>query len=333
MWGSSIEGFPREQTLQCAITACRITSNREAPGDGYIMNLRGSPRSPELIPGYSGRAAPVSSDGSKLDAKTLNGPLLIAFNSESPDNTPANNNPGSDFKMHASFTYRYDSEGLAYYGLAQVKEKPEIVSKDFSKGRSKYAYWMVSNCSGRRFKFAEELRDNGIDFDGYGACFSQNNHPCPRHMEFQDNQRFKECMNDFGAQYFFYFAFENSECRFYYTEKIWRALETGQVPIAFGGLSKADYEISLPPHSFIHPDDFESTAALAKHLKLLTQNPAEYNKYHAWRGTHEIFKRYEYPGECHLCDTLAVQLRDSERSQTPLPTQSMRDFFYLKQCK
>ena len=43
-------------------------------------------------------------------------------------------------------------------------------------------------------------------------------------------------------KYKFYLSFENALCQDYITEKFFLALHSGVIPIAYGGLSRQDYE-------------------------------------------------------------------------------------------
>merc|ERR1712039_52115 len=83
------------------------------------------------------------------------------------------------------------------------------------------------------------------------------------------------------AQYKFYAAFENSRCRGYVTEKFFRGLLVGMVPVALGGMGRKDYEAIVSGDAFLHIDDFESVEALAKKLIEIDKNDAEYDNFHA----------------------------------------------------
>uniref|UniRef100_A0A4W5RI80 Fucosyltransferase n=1 Tax=Hucho hucho TaxID=62062 RepID=A0A4W5RI80_9TELE len=77
----------------------------------------------------------------------------------------------------------------------------------------------------------------------------------------------------FTACYKLYLAPENSLCQDYMTEKPWRPLHQGCVPVYRGSLSVADW---MPNHpSIILIDDFPSPQDLAKFLKALDENNEE----------------------------------------------------------
>ena len=73
-----------------------------------------------------------------------------------------------------------------------------------------------------------------------------------------------------GPHYWFYLAFENSNCPDYITEKLWRILDSNIVPVVMGG---GNYTRDAPKNSVINVNDFPSVKALADHLTYLTENP------------------------------------------------------------
>ncbi|XP_030837265.1 glycoprotein 3-alpha-L-fucosyltransferase A-like [Strongylocentrotus purpuratus] len=81
----------------------------------------------------------------------------------------------------------------------------------------------------------------------------------------------------------FYLALENSPCRDYISEELWRnALLNNLVPVVYGA-SKEDYKRVLPPDSFIHVEDFDSIMELALYLRKLSKDEGLYNTYFEWK--------------------------------------------------
>ncbi|VDK37748.1 unnamed protein product [Taenia asiatica] len=102
-----------------------------------------------------------------------------------------------------------------------------------------------------------------------------------------------------SEHYKFYLAFENSNCRYYITEKVtFNALRYGMVPIVLGAY-KEDYESVLPPHSYINLDDFKSITELAEYLLYLDRNDTAYAEYFAWKEYGDIY--VEKRLDCRLC--------------------------------
>ena len=98
----------------------------------------------------------------------------------------------------------------------------------------------------------------------------------------------------------FYFAFENSNCSDYVTEKFPNAIEAGAIPIVIGWWES--YE-ELLPGSYIHVNEFANSSQLAEYLASLLKDETKMNKYHEWRN----YYRYERTGvkaACELCRKL-----------------------------
>jgi len=98
----------------------------------------------------------------------------------------------------------------------------------------------------------------------------------------------------------FYLSMENSLCPDYVTEKFYRALDNGVVPIVYGGADDSQY---APPHSYINIADFKSPKELADYLKLLDKNDALYLKYFEWKKYYQVVRR-PMKGWCDLCAKL-----------------------------
>ncbi|VDP38463.1 unnamed protein product [Heligmosomoides polygyrus] len=90
----------------------------------------------------------------------------------------------------------------------------------------------------------------------------------------------------FSCSYHFYLAFENSICKHYITEKLWKHGYTHYVvPIV---LKREIVEQFAPPYSFIAADDFRDPADLAKYLKYLMENKTAYLEYFMWRLDYHV---------------------------------------------
>ena len=95
------------------------------------------------------------------------------------------------------------------------------------KSPKKLALWIVSHCttSSRREKYVAELQKY-MPVDVYGACGNLT----------ASKDRDEE--TKLIQEYKFYLAFESATCRDYVTEKFFRRMTQGIVPVVFGG---ADY--------------------------------------------------------------------------------------------
>lgn len=89
------------------------------------------------------------------------------------------------------------------------------------------------------------------------------------------------------SRHTFYLSIENSRCDEYITEKFWRPLRTGQIPIAFGAPDN-DYENAMPLMAYILLDRTDGILQLIYMLSEIKRNPAVFNAYHSWRKIHRI---------------------------------------------
>lgn len=234
-----------------------------------------------------------------LDVPTRHDPsqVWVFFSHESPYSTYVPNtfihSTSSlvylDGMFNATMTYMRESDFfLPYITYAAINQTSSNFNLKLNKTR--LTLWLVSNCrsdSGRA-EYVTELKKY-IKVDVFGDCGDPD--PCKRN---------NTCVRALIQQYKFYLAFENAECRDYITEKFWRSLDYGVVPVVLGA-AMAEYEALAPPSSFIHVDNFTSIKALADYLLYLDQNPAIYNKYLEWKRNYEITGRASQPGLCHLC--------------------------------
>jgi Glycosyltransferase family 10 (fucosyltransferase) C-term len=274
-------------THDCMLSTCLETNDKSLPTDAYILNLRSGESLKPLPDNLTHQKIIFRMTESAAQRSTLN------------------------FTFDASVTYRSDSDGVFNYGLCQIRTEP-VDHQDHSLGRISPAYWIISNWHGRRTQVYNELSEL-LEIDLFGG------HTQNYISDWNSGDTVE--MKELARKYWFYLAFENSECDQYISEKPWRALALGNVPVVLGGLSPPDYEDPLPPYSYIHIDDFYSVESLGKYLRFLMESPTEYNKYHKWRADYYIdyflqgdpvdnrpYSHASYNSWCHTCDMLAYKL-------------------------
>ena len=163
--------------------------------------------------------------------------------------------------------------------------------------KSIMAAWFTSHCdtTGGREHLYHELRKY-IRIDVYGKC---GKFQCPKKVHHESD----DCNAMLRKKYFFYFSFENSLCPEYVTEKLFRALRSGVVPVVFGG---AHYSKFAPPHSYINAQDFTSPKALAQYLITVSSNPKLYSHFFEWRRHFDVRSPKIDPW-CQLCQMLNDQ--------------------------
>ena len=122
-----------------------------------------------------------------------------------------------------------------------------------------------------------------LPIDSYGPCL--NNKQIPKNID-GFAKLSSHSYYQFLGKYKFQIAFENSLCRDYMTEKVFRPLYIGSVPVYFGSDAAQDF---MPTnHSIIMVEDFESPKHLAQYLLELNKNDALYDEYLRHKKTKKI---------------------------------------------
>lgn len=132
----------------------------------------------------------------------------------------------------------------------------------------------------------------------------------------------EDCYDMLDTDYKFYLAFENSNCKDYITEKLFEnTLRHNILPIVMGPTIE-EYQKYAPLKSFIHVDEFESPAELAKYLHILDGNDDLYNLYFRYKGTGEVV----YTPRRFLCD-LCAMIHDDELLSHPQWYENINDWW------
>ncbi|KAK7065533.1 Alpha-(1,3)-fucosyltransferase 7, partial [Halocaridina rubra] len=179
------------------------------------------------------------------------------------------------------WTYTYHSKSDAVMPFGRVIKLPPNMAVNnkrnyWAEKRNsvKFAAWMVSHCPtpSRREDYVHELQKHE-QVDIYGAC---GNMKCGIRRILRNVMKAKDPENCYPLMntYKFYFAFENSICEDYITEKFFTALQMDAIPVVFGG---GNYNAIAPPHSFINGTAFEKPKDLAMYLRAVANNQTLYN--------------------------------------------------------
>ncbi|XP_066471415.1 alpha-(1,3)-fucosyltransferase 10 [Tiliqua scincoides] len=171
-----------------------------------------------------------------------------------------------------------------------------------------------------------------IEVDSYGACL--HNRDLPEHIKnpaSMDSENFYQIL----AQYKFALAFENAVCEDYITEKLWRPLTLGVVPVYYGSPSIADWlpsnKSAILVTGFAHPKD------LAQYIRALDSDDREYETYLDWKlkgdisnerllaaikertwGVQDIMKdNYIDAFECMVCTKVWENIRRQVKGMLP----------------
>lgn len=130
--------------------------------------------------------------------------------------------------------------------------------------------------------YVQELMKH-IRVDSYGECL--HNKDLPAHLRdstAMDHQDFYQLL----SQYKFILAFENAVCEDYITEKLWRPLKIGVVPVYYGAPNVHAWLPDRRSAIVVNPE--EPPEKLAQYLKRLDRNDWEYSQYLEWKLKREI---------------------------------------------
>ena len=176
-----------------------------------------------------------------------------------------------------------------------------------------------------------------VKVDSYGKCV--HNADLPEHLRDPVSGMNSPDLMDIISHYKFVLSFENAICEDYITEKLWRTLEAGSVPVYKGSPSVIDWAPN--DHSIILVNDFSSPQVLADYLLDLDKNDAEYEKYLEYKiegiGNKKLLEHLENREwaindmtgqklnfidgfECHVCNKIHEQ-KNKLQSGVPVTPQ------------
>ncbi|XP_044735609.1 alpha-(1,3)-fucosyltransferase B [Chrysoperla carnea] len=263
--------------------------------------------------------------GSQFDIYDLplprNGTIWVLINDESPKNNPLLlfNETLNLFNISSTFS-RYSNfpTTLQYFSsidsLLDTKHFKSIKEKNAlqKKGIAPIMY-LQSTCSTPilRDEYVKQLMEY-VQIDSYGDCLNNKRLPESLREDYLNNFYGSEIL-EFMSEYKFVIAIENAECEDYITEKLWKPLVAGAVPIYKGASTVRDW---LPnSKSTILIDDFDNIKDLAKFILKMNSNDTLYNEFLKHKTEHIISNTYliqtankeKIAIECFICDILTNQ--------------------------
>lgn len=190
-----------------------------------------------------------------------------------------------DNLFNVTCNYRLDANIPVPYGYLMRRNTKDLTFQLPKK--DKLVCWIVSNWKTHllRVEYYRKLKDH-IEINAYGRAFG--------------NPLSDEAGKNAISSSKFYLAFENSIHTDYITEKLFKPLLLGSVPIVLGP-PRSDYEKQIPAGAFIHVNDFASPKELADRLHYLNTHTEEYMKYFEWRKEYEV--KLSHFGKEHACRT------------------------------
>jgi hypothetical protein len=204
----------------------------------------------------------------------------MLLHEESPKNNwPLAYNEGISLFNITSTPSRYSSYPLVTQYLESLEKlmRPlKYSTSQKSKGDKGLVMYLHSDCDppSDRDSYVSELMKY-IKVDSYGKCL--HNKDLPEHLRDPISGMDSEDLLDIISQYKFTLAMENAICDDYITEKLWRPLYAGSVPVVKGSPSVIDW--APDNHSIIVIDDYPNPKELANYLQYLDTNDIEYDKY------------------------------------------------------
>ncbi|CAD5214783.1 unnamed protein product [Bursaphelenchus xylophilus] len=177
--------------------------------------------------------------------------------------------------------YEYDVN-KTYNGTARtIEEIREIISK-----KSKLALIAHSNCAtkSKRGDLLKALQKR-INITQVGRCVSRS---CN-----------SQCLDKLIESHYFYFAFENSICKDYTTEKFFRFTKY-IVPVV---LRRSFMPKRIPQDLYIAVDDFKNVNEFVDYLNLVANNHTLYEQYFNWSIEDKLPRIYDskFYSMCHMC--------------------------------
>ncbi|XP_066476256.1 alpha-(1,3)-fucosyltransferase 11 isoform X2 [Tiliqua scincoides] len=151
--------------------------------------------------------------------------------------------------------------------------------------------YLQSHCDvpSDRDRYVRELMRH-IQVDSYGGCLNNRQLPNMRLKDTSTATTEDSELMTLISKYKFHLAMENAICHDYMTEKLWRPMHVGAVPVYRGSPSVRDW---MPnDHSIILIDDFESPKELAEYLHFLDSNSDEYLKYLQYKSPGGITNKF-----------------------------------------
>ena len=219
--------------------------------------------------------------------------------------------------------------------IDDLTKPPKVSTAEKNRLRSSLApvMYLHSDCDppSDRDTYMRELMKY-IQVDSYGKCL--HNKDLPEHLvnplTFGSDDLYA-----IQAQYKFSISFENALCHDYITEKFWRPLLIGSVPVVRGSPTIRDW---APHNSIIVAEEFESPKQLADYLLFLDKNDKEYEKFMKYKtegiGNKRLHKAAESRPyavneaegknvveafECHVCDKILERKELLAEGKQPEP--------------
>ncbi|KAJ1143262.1 hypothetical protein NDU88_009573 [Pleurodeles waltl] len=274
------------------------------------------------------------------------------FHEESPmNNYVLSHLPGITlFNYTATFRresdYPLSLQWLPSIEYLQNPAVPLIEKNEWVKGGHGPVLYIQSHCDvpSDRDRYVQEFMKY-IQVDSYGKCLNNRKLPNVRLEDTSTATTEDPEFMLFVSKYKFHLAMENALCQDYMTEKLWRTMHLGAIPIYRGSASVQDW---MPnDHSVILVDNFPEPRVLAEFIESLNRDNAKYLRYleykkpggvtnkflleslegREWGVNDMTAPNYLSGFECFICDQENARIaeeRKHRKSAGKLPTPAPR---------
>ena len=284
------------ERINCPVTACRLTNDRSMLSQSgmVLFHLRNAI---DFIPQ---RTSPHQSFVHVVFESPIHCFQCPYFNDTFT--LTANYAAFSDF----SSVY-FTQSGLYWSPPTSATDQAQETRRDFhSIPKKEFGAALISNCDDKsmRLTYLQILNEHlraaraNASVNIYGKC-GDSSHVCPTTVDSAAADGQPDCRSFIAARVRFYFAFENSVCRDYITEKFFDLLRYDVVPVVLGANNYDDY---VPRSGFINALDFDSPKLLADYLLYLDANATAYNEYFAWKRYVRFRDERSLVREGYLCE-------------------------------
>ncbi|CAF1066920.1 unnamed protein product [Didymodactylos carnosus] len=209
-----------------------------------------------------------------------------------------------------TMTYRRDSDILLdYVNWRNRSSLSQTTKTHYLNDRPSRILWIASNCisDSRREDYIRRL-SKIVPTTILGKC----RHSLPFLSSSSCNGlSFIDCLKAFSRNHTYYFAFENSFCLDYVTEKYQLQIHLkSMIPIIYDIKQHNNYNRLAIPNSYIDASQFESPESLGEYLNNLTllaidAGKSKYDDYFQWTNQYEaVSETLHY--NCELCRKLHV---------------------------
>ena len=269
------------ENMNCPVTNCELTNNRSRLNESELVLFHVR----SLIDYFPNRTNLNQRYVHIVFESQVNCHLCATFKNIF--------NYTASFSLMSDYTSIYWSDSGLYWDLNENYTNTDVFSN-----KSEFGAALISNCgldNTLRLKYLYALNNYTMEKSNrlvriYGGC----GEPCPVY----------QCKEHICINYKFYFAFENSMCKDYITEKFFDTFKYNVLIVVLGG---GNYDYYMPKSAYINALDYESPQKLADYLLYLDGNKTAYNEYFIWKKYLKIHNDNKKVIGAYLCE-MCIQL-------------------------